>query len=284
MKRPLIFVLILMLLATLACSVNITIPKMETIDPVTFNINEAIPAGASSAQLKFNMGAGTFDLAGSPEKLVEGTIRYNIKGWDPQITRSGNEVTIDQGQETNISGIPTEKLINEWKLTLNNSLPLYVQINAGAYKGNLDFSSLHLRRLEIVDGASQTKVFFNVPNPEKMELLSYKTGASQVELTGLSNANFTTMTFDGGAGNYTLDFSGKLQAVANVTVKTGVSNITLIFPAGMSAKVINSGAVANINTEGTWTVNGDTYQVSGDSPLLTIHMETGLGNIKLVHK
>jgi hypothetical protein len=284
MKRPLIFVLILLLLATMACTININIPKMETITPVTVNISEAAPAGAGAAQLKLNMGAGTFNLTGGAEKLVEGTIRYNIKGWDPQVTRNGSQITITQGEQTNITGIPTETLINEWNLKLNDITPLELQINAGAYKGDLDFSGLHLRHLEITDGASQTKVYFNVLNPEKMDLLSYKTGASQVELTGLSNANFTSMTFNGGAGSYTLDFSGKLLQPATVTVKTGVSNLTLIFPAGTSAKVTNTGAVSNLNTQGTWTVNGDTYTISGDSPLLTVQLETGVGNVRLISK
>jgi hypothetical protein len=284
MKRPLILVLILMMLATLACSLNIDVPKMDTIDPVTVNISEAPLNGAKVTKLMFNMGAGSFDLSGGAEKLVEGTIRYNIKNWDPKINRAADLLTITQGDQTNITGIPTSDLINEWNLKVNASLPMDLRINAGAYKGNLDMSGLRLRHLEITDGASQSKVFFNSPNREKMDLLSYKTGASSVELTGLANANFAAMTFDGGAGSYTLDFAGTLMQPADVTVKTGISNITIIIPAGMSAKVISSGAISNMNTEGSWTVNGDTYQVTGEGHLLSIRLETGVGNVRLIHK
>ena len=44
-----------------------------------------------------------------------------------------------------------------------------------------------------------------------MSILRYETGASTVKLNGLANANFGTLIFSGGAGDYTLDFSGDLQ-------------------------------------------------------------------------
>lgn len=284
MKRPLIFVLILLVLATLACSVNIDVPQMQTIEPVTVNISEAPLADVKVTQLMFNMGAGSLDLSGGAEKLVEGTIRYNVKDWDPKVNRTAQVLSITQLEQTKITGIPTKEVINEWKLKVNDNIPVQLQVNAGAYKGTLDLSGLRLQHLEITDGASQSKVFFNTPNREKMDLLSYKTGASSVELTGLANANFKAMTFDGGAGSFTLDFSGSLMQPADVSVKTGVSNLVIIIPAGMSAKVISSGAISNITTEGTWTVNGETYQASGEGNLLSIRLETGVGNVRLIHK
>ena len=36
-----------------------------------------------------------------------------------------------------------------------------------------------------------------------MALFRYETGASKVKLTGLANANFGTMDFNSGAGDYT---------------------------------------------------------------------------------
>ena len=154
--------------------------------------------------------------------------RYNVKDWDPKVNRTAQVLSITQLEQTKITGIPTKEVINEWKLKVNDNIPVQLQVNAGAYKGTLDLSGLRLQHLEITDGASQSKVFFNTPNREKMDLLSYKTGASSVELTGLANANFKAMTFDGGAGSFTLDFSGSLMQPADVSVKTGVSNLVIV--------------------------------------------------------
>ena len=54
-------------------------------------------------------------------------------------------------------------------------------------------------------------------------------------MTGLANANFSTMIFSSGAGDYTLDFSGDLQRDATVTITTGLSNLKLVVPKGVAA-------------------------------------------------
>jgi hypothetical protein len=80
-----------------------------------------------------------------------------------------------------------------------------------------------------------------------MSILRYSTGASTVKLIGLANANFSTLTFSGGAGNYTLDFSGDLQQDAVVTIDSGLGNLSLIIPEGVNANVKLEGAAVNIN-------------------------------------
>ena len=137
---------------------------------------------------------------------------------------------------------------------------LDLTINAGAYKGRLDLSGLKLHRLEINDGASDGDIKFNVPNPESMEKLVYRTGASKVNLYGLANANFVDMTFDSGAGDYLLDFSGTLNQDATVSIHTGVSSLTIVIPAGMHAIITNSGAITNVTPVGTWTVSDNRYE------------------------
>ncbi|HEY3345948.1 MAG TPA: LiaF domain-containing protein, partial [Anaerolineaceae bacterium] len=151
----------------------------------------------------------------------------------------------------------------------------------GAYQGDIDLSGIHLANLSITDGASQTNVHFNSVNPTRMQELSYKTGASQVKLYGLANANFTDMTFESGAGDYTLDFGGKLQQDATVTVKSGVSQVTIVVPSGMQVRVNNQAGVGSVDTSGSWTSNGDTYTTRGSGSVLTINVNMGVGSLKL---
>jgi hypothetical protein len=141
-----------------------------------------------------------------------------------------------------------------------------------------------LTSLEVSDGASKSSITFTSPNPSIMDHFSYKTGASQVEVKGLGYANVSDITFDGGAGSYTLDFSGTLARDTEVTVKAGVSNVDLIIPADMNVKVEVNGGVNSIRPTGPWMVNGTTYSLENNGPLLTVVVDMGVGNLNLIQK
>ncbi len=283
MKRyAILTVMVVLILSTLACSITINAPTIRaTTGPVeTLQVNEAAPSG--DARLVIGMGAGKLDLTGGGEGLVSGTIRYNVPGIKPTVKRSGSEVQVVQQTDKFPSTIGSD-LVNEWNLKLGNT-PVDLTINAGAYEGTIDLSGVPLTGLEINDGASKAKVFINNPNPAEMEMLSYKTGASQVELIGLGNANFKSMTFSGGAGSYTLDFTGQLKRDAKVNITGGVSNVKIIIPAGMQSKITVTGGLNNITPRGTWTVEDKTYQTNGSGPVLTINLDMGVGNLELINR
>jgi hypothetical protein len=89
--------------------------------------------------------------------------------------------------------------VNEWDLKLGLK-PMDLTINGGAYEANFELGGLALTRLRISEGASSTEVHFSQPNPEVMEKFSINTGASQVKLIGLANANPKEIAFSSGAG------------------------------------------------------------------------------------
>lgn len=284
MKRPIILALVLLLLVSMACSFGVNLPNVQvkTGPTETMNVNEPLPAGNNTQQIEISMGAGKLSLAGGANGLMDGTITYNVAGWKPVINRGTNSLAISQERVDNLN-IPS-KVENTWDLQLNNSVPLDLTVKAGAYEGSMNLTGLHLHSLSITDGAAKTDVRFDQPNQEVMSLFEYKTGASQVILTGLANANFQEMTFDSGAGDYTLDFTGTLQQSARVSIKSGVSQITIIIPRGTSAQVTNDSKLTTVSTQGTWSVNGTTYETAGGSNVLTIDVQGGVGNVKLIQK
>ena len=125
-------------------------------------------------------------------------------------------------------------------------------INAGAYTGIFELGGLSLTNLTIKDGASNVKLSFSQANPSEMTIFRYETGASNVKLSGLANANFSTMIFDSGAGDYTLDFSGSLKRDATITISSGLSNIILVIPQNVNANVTTESGLANINAGPGW--------------------------------
>lgn len=284
MKRTTILTLIAVVaLVSLSCGLTINLPvdRVTTGPTRTEEINIPAP-NAEEIDLTLSFGAGDFRLDnGAGDTLVSGTASYNVDDFKPDILVEDNQVRLESG-DLQIEGIPRidDNIENEWDLELGDQL-INLEINAGAYKGDFDLGGLSLKSLAVSDGAADVRLKFSRPNLVEMESLRYQTGASNVEMTGLANANFTSMIFRSGAGNYTLDFTSQLQRDAKVTIESGISQVTIIVPEGVSARVIFDGGLSNIETHGEWQKSGSDYVLSGSGPTLTITVDMGAGNLVL---
>ncbi len=272
--------------ATLACSVNFGGPNLKTGPTETLTINEAMPTDVDEVALTLNLTAGQLNLSGGAAGVLEGDIRDNVVDWAPTVTNTGDTLVVDQGASQADQGgfnLGGDNLVNDWNLQLGD-IPYNLTVNAGAYDGALDLSGVPLRRLAINDGASQAVVEFNRLNPEPMDSLTYQTGASKVTLRGLANANTGEVSFTGGAGDYELDFTGDLQRDMHVTVTAGIGNLNFIVPVGANVVVNVSGGLHDVNTNGDWAHNGDSYTATGSGPTITIDLDMGVGSATLTQK
>lgn len=283
MKKGIIFIIVAMMLSTMACSFTVNIPSIKTGPEKTVEINEPLPSSDNPIEVELNVGAAKLNVSGGAKDLVNGTVTYNVPDWVPEVTFSDDRLVIGQ-KETNITGFPSEQLINKWDIQLTNKIPLDININAGAYQGDLELGGMNITNLKINDGASDTKVSFATPNNGTMDKLDYSSGASTVELTGLGNANFEKMQFSAGAGSYTLDFSGELQQDADVNIEAGVSSIKIIIPEGTRAEIVVEGELKDVSTRGTWTVESNTYSTEGTGKLFKIYVNMNLGSLELLQK
>jgi hypothetical protein len=267
-------------LASLACGFSIDLPARQQAGPeVKESITVADPK-SDETRLTLSFGAGKLNLSPGAENLVDGTVIYNVKELKPEIQKNGSSVEIKQGDFKSLP--PFKDMKNEWDLKVSDT-PLDLIVQAGAYEGDLELGGLSLKSLTVKDGASHVGLSFREPNQTEMSLLRYETGASDVKLTGLANANFSTLTFSGGAGNYTLDFSGELQRDATVTIDSGLGNLTLIVPEETKAVVTVEGAAININAGSGWTQNGQKYRQNGSGPSLTMLVKMAAGNLVITH-
>ncbi len=281
MKKQAILAFLILVMAAMACSIqNI---EMKTIETRVININEPLPEDLAGTELVFKMTGGEFSISPGADGLVNGSISYNVEKWEPEFTRSNYYYEIKQRNAFDFTGIPTGDIENQWDLRLSSVLPIDLTIEGGASENTYDFSGLQLTSLNIVQGASDTTIRFDSPNPILMQDFSFKTGASSAKIYGLGNANFTYMDLSCGAGDYTLDFEGTLSQDSTVDIKSGVSNIAIIIPANMNATVNNQGTVSNINTQGTWLVQDETYKTMTEGPMLTINLDMAVGNVNLIH-
>jgi hypothetical protein len=280
MNVKIISAFLVLSLATLACGFSIDLPERQPAGP---DVEETIAVEApdtESVRLAISFGAGELRISPGAEKLVDGTIVYNVEDLEPEIIENGNRIEIKQGEFKSLP--PFDNLRNEWDLQLG-STPMDLVVSAGAYDGTLELGGLALQSLEINDGASNVDLSFSEPNATEMSILSYSTGASDVTMTGLANANFSTMSFKGGAGNYTLDFSGELQQDAVVTVDSGFGNVSLLVPEDVSSRMTVEGAAVNINHGSGWSQNGNEYTQEGEGPTLTFIVKMAAGNLMIDH-
>lgn len=276
MNAKIILAIIMLALASMACGFSIDLPERVKAGPeVEESITVAAPE-SDETRLTISFGAGELTLSPGAQELVEGTAVYNVEDLKPEIKKNRDDIEIKQGD---LNGLPPfDDLKNEWNLKLSDT-PMDLTIQAGAYEGNLELGGLALKNLTVKDGASNVDLSFGEPNQTEMSILRYQTGASNVKLTGLANANFSTLTFSGGAGNYTLDFSGELQRDAVVTIEAGFGDMSLVIPEDVNAVVTVEGAALNVNHSSGWAQNGQKYTQKGSNSTLTVVVKMSAGNL-----
>ncbi|MEJ2707681.1 MAG: toast rack family protein [Anaerolineales bacterium] len=282
-RKPLFFFILVLALVTMACSFTINLPVNEmSIGPTQTDTIEVAKPDSSSAKVYLSFGAGELSLSpGAQAGLIEGTATYNVEDLKPEVDINGSTIRIKTG-EFRLRGIPRfgDDFKNEWDLNLGD-LPMDLDIEAGAYKGRYELGGLSLQSLQVSDGASDVELDFSEPNLVEMDEFRYSTGASSVELNSLANANFDSMVFRSGAGDYRLDFSGELQRDARVRIESGISQVVILVPQGVPASLRFEGGLSNISLSGDWQKSGSQYTHPGSGAELTIDVSMGAGNLDL---
>jgi len=280
MKPKPFFALAILAFASLACTVNLALPQKTPGVSVEEPILVPVP-DAKTVSVQLDFGAGELNLQpGAESALLEGSATYNIPDLKPELEVDAGQVRLAQG-EYQVDGLPSfENMENRWDLRLGEK-PLALQINAGAYQGRFDLGGLALTSLAISDGAADVEVDFSAPNRAEMSVFPYNTGASNVTLSQLGNANFQSLVFACGAGNYTLDFSGDFQRDASVVIRSGMSNLTLRIPAGINATLVVKGGLANVQVPPGWQTEAGLYRQEAEGASLTLTVEMGAGNLQI---
>ncbi len=281
-----VVILSLLLAVTLSgCGINIELPfktETKTGPTVTEIIQVPIPDFPPPLDLNLSFGAGKITLLPNPgADLLSGTAAYNVADFKPEITVDDTGVTLKQGN-LKLNAIPTisGSIKNEWNIAIA-SYPIELTIKAGGYSGEYEFGGLSLTDLHISDGAATVKLKFSTPNAAAMNSFRYETGASNITMEKLANANFQTMIFQSGAGNYSLDFSGIMQREASVFIETGLSRLVISVPEGVQAEVNFEGPLSKVLISGNWQESGNEYFQEGQGPKLTITIETKAGTVTL---
>jgi hypothetical protein len=248
-------------------------------------IRVAYPA-TDNPHLRIALGACRFTAGpGGGEEWVAGTYHDPTDRRPLRILEEEAGATITEEQPSferiraAFGGVP------RYELEFGKQSPFALTIETGASDFDLNLGGIPLSRLAVKQGAGKFELEFSLPNPEPMELFEVSTGAAEIELENLANANFSEMRLSGGAASYDLDFGGTLTRDAEVSIETGISGVVVSVPGSTAARVAAETTLGSVDVgDGFAKKEGAFFTeaaLSGDGPVLRIRAGVRLGSLRL---
>jgi len=224
----------IVILALLAAGAGACIAVGELVEETqTVELGEA-----ESVELDLDIGAGELKVQGGARELMEGYFVYNIERWKPEIEYSvaGNRgmLKVKQGE---CHGMTIGKTRNKWNISVNNDIPLDIDVDFGAGEGNLDLRGLILNSLNIDMGVGELKLDLSGEQKQSLDV-SIDGGVGSATIYLPVDVGVRVMV-DGGIGSvnargmikrrdaYVNDAYGKTEVTIDVDVDAGIGSIDL---------------------------------------------------------
>jgi len=263
-----------------------SLPTVEVGPSQVEDIFVPLPDSSDPIEVDLKFDTGRLLLApGAKTGIIEGTATYNVAQLEPRVITSSNMVRLEHETALGLANITAHSAENTWELKLG-STPMELEIEAGLIKeGRLDLGGLSLHNLTINPSAGDVTILFSELNPVEMNALVFKTHAAEATLNNLANAHAREINLDATAGAYTLDFGGELKndTAAKISA-TSLSEVTLIVPEDVPARVSVTGQESTLNVEGNWQGSGRRYSTPGSGYEITIEVDIGAGTLNLKNR
>ena len=231
--------------------------------------------------------SGRLELQPGGEKLVDGTITYDIPEWKPLITEGPDRVQIKQDERWTHTHWNSPR--NDWSLNLGTTRPYKLKVKTGVSRGRMSLGGLPLTSLHIGAGVGDCIIRFEEPNTESMKLLRIESGVGQTEVFGLLNTNAKDIKVGGGVGQIKLEFTGKKpENDTHVRVEAGIGGFDVIIDKDVSA-VIRVNGLAGVDLRGSVRTRSrsfgsgvyETEAYTSEDPTLDIRVIMGLGGLTI---
>lgn len=206
-----------------------------------------------------------------------------------EVDRDRGELSIRSKDHSRFWGSSSEsdrKGDQTWILQFSDEIPISLDIELGAGRGEFDLTDLRVKSLNISSGASSVDILCNAPNKVTAERVVIGSGVSKLTASNLSNLNFRKLSFSGGVGSYRLDFGGSLQRSGDVQLEVGLGAITVSIPEEIPAQIrYEDNWLSSVDFDPTFSrtrkgvIESQTYASSQQR--LTIQIESGLGSVKV---
>jgi hypothetical protein len=163
-----------------------------------------------------------------------------------------------------------------------------MEINIGLCEAYIDLGGLPLRYLDLNVGATECLLEFTKKNPEIADEIFIDAGAAEFEIKGLGRANFERFSFDGGVGDFDLDFSGDYSLHSEARISVGLGEATIRIPNNLPVRIITDdnflSSVDFKNADDRYLDDGyyETEDFERSSAGLEIDVSVGLGSVEII--
>ncbi len=195
--------------------------------------------GAREARVRLKHGAGRMRVSSEADDQVLAAGEFG-GGIDQSLHRDGDSVRLKLRTPSQVYPFPGSVNFEglNWKVSLNRTIPIRLDVDSGASDTVLDLSELKITELNVETGASSTEI--NLPTDAGFTRVSIESGAASVVIrvpeqvsarisveSGLAGINIDSRRFPRIGRVYeSPDFE---QAVnkAEIMVKTGVGSLEI---------------------------------------------------------
>ncbi|WP_163100056.1 toast rack family protein [Peribacillus alkalitolerans] len=116
---------------------------------------------AKELEVELNLGVGEMMVTNGANEWVEGSIRSNIKNFEPKVSYDldgkKGKVVIEQSKQK-FKNMKIGNIENEWNLMLSEDIPMSLDVNVGAASTKLDLKGIELKDLDIDAGVGNLTV------------------------------------------------------------------------------------------------------------------------------
>jgi len=126
---------------------------------------------------------------------------------------------------------------NHWEIGFSPDVELRLTTDIGAAKADVDFGDLSVSELKLDVGAADVRVDFSTPNKTTLNRFKISAGACNLKMKNLGNSRFDRLDFEGGVGDFSLDFSGQFDYRAEAKIEVGLGSIEIVLPSDIGVRL-----------------------------------------------
>ena len=197
------------------------------------------PKDIENLDISIDLGAGQFDLrVDDIDEAATAQVEYNerkVEVYGDYDERGRTGIIEFESETRRKFNVDTED--NIWDITLSDKYPTELNIDIGACESRFDLGGLPLEFLDLDVGAADAVLTFSRPNPGEAEEIVIDAGAASFKVKKLGNANFSRLSFDGGVGDFEIDFSGEYRGKSRAKVSIGLGSARVIIPHDLPVRI-----------------------------------------------
>jgi predicted membrane protein len=243
--------------------------------------------GADTVVAEFDIHDGSLEMAGGTNRLMEGEFTYNVDSWEPDIdygvSNGTGELSVKQGGGWWTLVFWNAK--NEWKIDLNEDVPIDLTVKKSSGSGDLNLSRLSLLNVDIDSSSGSTNADISGDQPSLRKVrIDQSSGSTNLNLKGTYSAAMT-LDVDSSSGSVNIDLRGEWQNDMEGMIDSSSGSINIQLPDDVGVYITADVSSGNINASGLRTrgdayVN-DAYGFSGVTIKLNIEASSGNINLKI---